>query len=303
MKKVIALLCMAFAVCSAYAQTNEEVEEQVDTLVTVTPQEIADVDPETSLDQPATKADMAEFSAQLLALGEKMMASDAVQPQTPVVGKHRICQTLEIAPIAGKDKDPNDGGDDDRNHDGKADNLPDIASNINLGMNIGYTISFVPGKMVDGKFKDNPLGFAYNTGFIAAFDHQDKYEITYDFLGKFGLETGHDHTLGIGVNLLFGGGKSAGTFFDLDDIEDGKEGDNIQLEPEEYTMWCMKTGVEIRVRINLLTTNVKNMDVYAFARFVYSFNPQNDDELLKQNIINIWSPESFSSGISVAYNF
>ena len=306
-KVVIIMLGMMFAVCSAYAQTNEEIEEQViDTLVTVTPQEIADVDtsPKTEASEPVTKSDLAELSSLLTALGQKMLEEDA--PPTgplsfPVMGKtkfaqsHYIYQTVEVSTIAGKDKDPDNGDEgEDVNHDGKNDNIPDVISNLNLGMNIGYSLIFVPGTIKGDQLEINRFGFAYSTGFIAAFDRQDNYDVTCDFLGKLGVETGNGHALGIGVDFLFGGGKSAGTIYDLDDEE---------LTPEHYTMWCLKYGAQVWLKTNLFTTSIKNTDVLAFARFVHSQNPMNDQELLNYNLVNQWVEESWQFGVTLRYRF
>ena len=307
MRKVFAImLCMIFAVCSAYAQNLEEIEEQVDTLTVQQPISAeTDVVPESDASpQYATKSDLAELSSLLTAIGNKMLEGDA--PETgkltfPVEGKtkfarsHYIYQTIEISPIAGKDKDPDDGDDgDDVNHDGKNDNIPDVMSNLNLGMNIGYSLIFVPGKINGDMLEINRFGFAYSTGFIASFDRQDNYDVTCDFLGKFGLETGNGHALGIGVDFLLGGGKTAGTIYDLDDEE---------LTPEYYTMWCFKQGVQVWLKTNLLTTAIKNTDILAFARFVHSSNPQNDDELLKANLFNQWIEESWQFGVTLRYRF
>ena len=302
MKKIVAMLCMVFAVCSAYAQMS-------DTLFigSYPSQEEVVSHPQTEF---VTKAELAELSALLTEFGQKLSESEApiAEPITyPVTGKtkfarkHYIYQTAEISTIAGKDKDADDGDQDDyaAANDGSegssnSGDPQDIISNLNLGMNIGYSLVFVPGTINGDKLEANRFGFAYSTGFIAAFDRQDNYDVTCDFLWKIGVETGNGHAMGIGIDLMLGGGKTAGFLIDLDDAS---------AEPYPYTLWCWKQGLQVKLRSDFLTTGIKNADVSAFVRFIHSINPQDDEDLLNDNLFNKWIEESWQFGVMISYHF
>lgn len=139
-----------------------------------------------------------------------MLEEDADVPAPPymMIGKTRVVQAIEISTIAGKDRDQDaDGGEDEAaaynaGKDGSNDaELPDVASSLNLGMNIGYSLIFTPGKVRDNQWTPNTFGFSYSTGFIASFDRQDDYDVTCDFLWKLGVETGTGHVFSIGIDL------------------------------------------------------------------------------------------------------
>ncbi|HCU59462.1 MAG TPA: hypothetical protein DIC64_05755 [Alphaproteobacteria bacterium] len=301
------MLGMMFALGFAYAQTNEEVDVQSDTLQTITPQMQADVD-YPSEEKAVTKSDLLQLSALLSSVGQQMLKEDVSDPKESffMIGKTKVIQTVEISTIAGKDRDMDtEEGDkalaeydearaQETQTTGNNREVPDVISNLNLGMNIGYSMIFIPGRIDDDLWAPNKFGFAYSTGFIASFDREDNKEVTCDFLWKLGVETGNGHTLGIGVDLLLGGGKTAGTAFDLQDAE---------LVSAPYTAWCFKQGVQVWLKTNLLTTSIKNTDILAFARFVRSQNPYNDEELLKDNILNLWKEESWQFGITLRYRF
>jgi len=300
MKRIVAMLGMVFAVCIAYAQTEDfPVVENQEEMVS-----------NTSETQFVTKSDLAELTALLNDFGQKVTESE-VSPFAPITypvagktkfaRKHYIYQTAEISTIAGKDKDMDDDDKDDysSNQDGSGSSSnsggpQDIISNLNLGMNIGYSLVFVPGTIKGDKLEANRFGFAYSTGFIAAFDRQDNYDVTCDFLWKLGVETGNGHAMGIGIDLMLGGGKTAGFLIDLDDLD---------ADPYPYTAWCWKQGLQVKLRSDFLTTGVKNADVSAFVRFIHSINPQNDEELMELNVLNNWLEESWQFGVMISYHF
>ena len=241
----------------------------------------------------------------ILAVCQAYAQEPEINLTVPVMGtgkffqKHYIYQTVEISTIVGKDKDEaQDSFDDSDEVSGSSsrnNNLPDIVKNLNLGMNIGYSLIFVPGKIKDDLLEINRFGFAYSAGFIAAFDRQDEYDVTCDFLGKIGVETGNGHALGIGVDLLLGGGKSAGvTYVEVDD----------EWQSYPYTKWCFKQGMQVWLNTNLLTTGIKNTDILAFGRFVYSKDPQGDEITDTEDItLDNWIEESWQFGITLRYRF
>lgn len=249
------MLCMIFAFCAAYAQTDSNVLTS---------------------------------------------ASDTLSIKVPLHGKsrfaqsHYIYQTAEISMLVGHDKNRDDNDANQGATDGDSFTAPDIISGLNKGMNIGYSLIFVPGTIKNDELELNRFGFAYSTGFVAAFDRQDDYDVTCDFLFKLGVETGNGHALGVGLDGLIGGGKSSGTMYDLNDETQ---------TPNNYTMWCYKYGAQLWIKTNLLTTNVENSDILVFARFVDSKNPQNDNLLWENGIYNDWIEESWQFGVMFRYCF
>ena len=83
---------------------------------------------------------------------------------------------MSLAILYGNDSDKETETDYNNTADGA--NLGDVADNIdakigaNLGTNIEYSLKFIPGKLSDGIFKDNPFGFAIDLGMILAADKQ-----------------------------------------------------------------------------------------------------------------------------------
>jgi len=275
---------MMFVVWGSYAQTNESVEEQLDTLSFVSSQPAAYVD-----------NDLTQTSSILTNLAQKMLEDDTVDSSASylMIGGTRVEQMVEISTITGKDKDLDTGTPSDISN-GKE--IPDVISNLNFGMNIGYSAIFIPGKVRDAHWAPNPLGFAYLTGFIASFDRQDTYNVTCDFLWKVGVESGNGHALGVGLDLLLGGGKTAGTTLYCPSSEEG-------VEKFPYTIWCWKQGAQVWIKTNLLTTNIENTDLLVFARFVHSIDPQKDVDFEKKQLINQWIEESWQFGVTLRYRF
>ena len=253
-KRVLITFSVIFAVCQAYAQT-------VDALL-----------------QASEAASETEFVPE-------------VNIKVPIKGDSKFSrkfytyQTLEFSTIAGKDKDQSD----DEAVE-KSQGISGIINDLNVGLNVGYSMIFVPGRVVDDQLELNRFGFAFSTGLLAAFDHQDEYDVTCDFLLKLGVETGNGHALGIGLDMLLGGGKSAGAMYD-------------EEVSYPYTMWCWKRGAQMWLKTNLLTTGIKNMDILAFARFVYSQNPDKDEGVANPELMTLWLEESWQFGITLRYRF
>lgn len=279
----IMLFCMIFAVGQAYAQDSISFVQAN----------------ETYAETRTNTNDLQQLIPLLSALSEKMSEGGEVpEPKGtfPVIGKskfaqhHHIYQTIEISTIVGKDKDRDDDSDDVQDNkatDGTSTQTTDVISNLNLGMNIGYRLLFVPGIVQGENLVVNRFGFAYSVGLIAAFDRQDDYDVTCDFLGKVGIETGNGHAIGMGVDYLIGTGKTAGTLFFENDPA-----------PYPYTMWCFKQGFQVWLNTNLLTTAMGDADILAFGRFVHSKNPLDDLELAEDGISNFWLEESWQFGVT-----
>ena len=230
--------------------------------------------------------------------------------EVPVFGKskftqrHYITQRLEISVIGGTDIKDGEGSSVKNEYDSPEDE-DKSEPGFNWGLNFGYSLVFAPGRVEGDKLYLNRFGIAYSTGLIASFDKQDKYGTSCDFLLKLGIEAGHGHPMGIGFDLLVGTGKSAGEYNFT--VEDDEAAPNNNSEPEEmnvpYTKWCFKYGTQLWLRSNLLQAKVKNTDVRLFARYVYSKNPEDEDELLKDEIFCDWHEESWSFGLTFCYTF
>lgn len=288
------MFCMVFAMCWAHAQN-----EVSDSLATETQNE------------KVTSTDLDQLSALMTELNLRLQSAETNPEKeilVPLHGKskfarsHYIYQTLEISTVVGKDKDQDENDQENQKAGGDGSSQvepPDVIANLNLGLNIGYSLIFVPGKVQDDKLQLNRLGFAYSTGLIASFDRQDKYGVTCDFLLKLGVETGNQHPLGIGFDALIGTGKTAGSIFDFNDVNEN----NPEPEQDYYTAWCFKYGAQVWIKTNLFSTNIKNSDLLVFARFVESKNPYNDEILWNQGFVNMWLEEAWQFGVTFRYRF
>ncbi len=295
MKKTITFMLGMFICICGFAQTEEESTSLPEQGLT---EEVGAPQVQSSLQA----SDLQQLSDILNRLGGQMLQTE-VDPDAPIqyplrgksrfARKHYIYQTVEISTIAGKDKDISQGSD----IDDSANNPTDMISKLNFGMNIGYSMIFVPGQIKDDRLEINRFGFAYSLGTVASFDRQEDYGVTCDFLAKFGVETGNGHSLGIGFDAMIGTGKSPGVFYELNP----KDPDDN--DPNYYTSWCFKYGSQIWLKTNLVTTKIKNTDMLVFARLVYSQNPYDDDALLQNGFDNYWLEESWQFGVTLRYRF
>lgn len=224
----------------------------------------------------------------------------------PVVGKnkfamrHRIAQRLEVSVIGGSDSDDGDSGTMQSSYKTQDDVYDDLqdGGKFNYGLNIGYSLLFVPGKVQGDSLRLNRLGMAYSFGLVASFDRQEYYGVTCDFLGKIGFEAGYGHKMGIGMDFLLGTGKSAGDYDFM--LEENGEKFNVNTP---YTKWCLKYGAQLWIRSNLLKASVKNTDIRLFVRYVYSKNPENPAQLAEEGVICNWKKESWTFGLTFCYEF
>ena len=167
-----------------------------------------------------------------------------------------------------------------------------------LSLNFGASIIFVPGKPTDNRLKVNSLGFAYNVGLLSSFEKSEKYDVTCDFFAKAGVEIGNQHTLGIGFDLLAGGGKSKGDVFFFDDIV-------LDEEPKKvtsYTAWCFKYGGQIWFRTGLLKEALRGVEVLTFAQLVFAKDPGIVSPLSKVHL-GKWKDENWKFGVMIRYPF
>lgn len=211
--------------------------------------------------------------------------------------KFRITQSVSLAILYGNDSDKEN----ETNYEAPADgvNLGDVADNIdtkigaNLGTNIEYSLKFIPGKLSNGIFHDNPFGFAFDFGLILAADKQSQYGFTFDGLLKVGIETGYDHSMGLGFDFLFGTGKSPGFIYFFDDATNS--------EPIPYTEWCLKNGFQFWVRSGLIKQLLPNSTTSIFVRYVYSQEPK--DAISDENVFLFWQEEALQIGLLINFKF
>ena len=294
-KKFVVILCMMVCAYEMFAQTEYSYLDTIPKSETV--------------EQNSSTQELIfllrEFNAHALA-EQQLQIPDYDKIYVPVCGdskfaqRHHIMQRLEISMLGGADKDDDNPDADDVADAAKGKEESDPVNPMNIGFNIGYSAVFVPGKTEKGKLHLNRFGFAYSLGFLAALDRQEKFGITFDFLGKVGLETGNSHAMGLGVDFLFGGGKSA-VLTALPFTADFTYKDHD-------TEWCLKYGFQIWLRSNLLHANIQNTDVRLFVRYVYSQNPTNEMDLDfdRDGVPSgyyIWNPESWQFGLTYCYEF
>ena len=199
-----------------------------------------------------------------------------------------IYPTLDMCTSLSKDKnrpDPENGN---------------IEADVSTGLslNFGASIIFVPGKRTDNALKVNPLGFAYNFGFISAVEKSEKYEVTCDFLLKAGVEIGNQHAMGVGLDILAGYGKSKGdVFFYKNIIEDTEPASTTS-----YTNWCFEYGGQIWFRTGLLKDKIQGIEVLTFVQLLWAKNPEIMTPV-SINHMNIWKEENWKIGVMIRYPF
>lgn len=211
-----------------------------------------------------------------------LMTCATVHAQTDslsiVKDKVKFSQTVAIATLFGGDNDQTDYSFTD-----KEDAAEDIDSKASgFGTNIDYSLKIIPRK--------NPFGLALNLGFIASIDKQNGY-FTMDGLLKIGFETGNEHAMGLGIDLLFGGGKSPGYIYDLSETE---------AEPVPYTDWCLKNGIQVWLRTGLIKSLLPNSTTSIFVRYVYSKEPNQDLPEI-EDLFFFWQEESLQVGFLVEF--
>lgn len=172
-------------------------------------------------------------------------------------------------------------------------------SSTGWGLNFGYSLLFVPGREKEGMLKINPLGFAYGIGYMASFSQSDRYGTCCSFLGKFSIELGSFRSMGVGFDLLGGGGKTAGDVFIFSKgIIESETADKVV----PYTEWCWQYGAQIWMKVNLFGSLMKNVETLVFARLVESVDPKVMSEA-SQFTYNMWKGETWFFGTTIRYSF
>jgi len=328
MKKItfLVIFVMTFCVSEMRAQSVDkdvdfvEVKNPIDSVDTENV-EFSEISSKKEVPKP--KADNYEDVSKLLkifntiAMENQQKTTDSytnifypIEGKSKFMRRHHVTQRLEISVLGG-----NDGSEDNAQNtsqDIKAESNGNVRDQyygkMNFGLNIGYSLVFIPGHIEDERLRINKFGFGYSVGLIAAFDKQDYYGETCDFLAKIGVETGNDHNMGIGFDFLVGTGKSCGnTYFMLND-EDASQAKQYDESftndwAEPYTAWCFKYGGQLWVRSNLLKTSMGNTDIRLFTRYVYSVNPHKTTDFSEFLLYGDWMEESWQFGLTFCYTF
>lgn len=330
--RIFAIYVMVFCVCTVYAQTevtdSVTTYEESDTYVGNDDESSASADDESFSSDAKTPADKPNVSAHRLPSNSKdnldpemlneilryfhkaAQDNQNLAPQkdyskiyVPIEGKrkfwrrHHLDQRLELSVMAGKDGDNDDYVAKDDDESERMENSK--KSMFNYGLNVGYSLVFIPGHEEGNQLRLNRYGFAYSAGLIASYDKNDDYGVTCDFLLKLGIETGYGHNMGLGFDILLGTGKSAGDYVVL-----YKDNDDVEMLTQPFTKWCFKRGAQFWVRTGMLGSALKNTDIRIFARYVYSKEPAedvlSDDESIE---FSVWQEESWQFGLTFCYTF
>ncbi|MBQ7659916.1 MAG: hypothetical protein IJS26_04150 [Alphaproteobacteria bacterium] len=276
------LFCMVLAVGEAYAQDVDT------TRIELTTEEV-------STDfQPIPTLQMPDVDTVFETAGPEWVVP--VKGRSKFAKRHYIFQRLEISTMAGQDKNEEDSDDSDApTPESSTPDQPNLIAGLNYGLNFGYSLVFVPGQVQDNQLIMNRFGFGYSVGFLSEFDKQKDYGVTCDFMFKTGVETGSGHALGLGIDFLVGGGKSAGVSYLI-------ENDTLS-DPDHYTAWCFKYGMQLWLNTSFLTTGLKNSDILAFVRYIRSVDPEDENQNIKDGIYNEWIEESWQFGVTFVYRF
>ena len=175
----------------------------------------------------------------------------------------------------------------------------DETKSTGWGLNFGYSLVIIPGREKDDMLQLNLLGFAYNIGFLASFAQSDRYGTTCNFLAKAGIELGSFRSIGIGFDLLGGGGKSPGDLFVFKNgLVESEKADEII----PYTAWSWQYGGQLWMKVNLMGSLIKNTETLVFARLIESVDPQ-IMTTASQIHFNLWKQEMWFFGTTIRYSF
>jgi len=336
---VIMLVMVSFAGNNLFAQNEELVtDEQLQLIDTsLVPEQAIATEPEDASveesSEPATQVLTMNDLQSVVALlnntvGDNKQNKLGTEPSVAVpfhkhrkINGHHVCQRLELSIMGDKSESSMDlanklfggalavagkiGGDADENF---AEKMESKTGGLGLGANFGYSLVFIPGYREDGaaELELNRFGFGYSVGLISQFDHEKNAGLSWDFLGKVGIETGFNKAIGVGIDLLFGGGKTTQTVVDFGDVN-FEDPDPNDLDISSESLWCAKAGTQLWLRLNFLTKSINNFDTALFSRFVYSFRPYSENEMLERMMDDdecpVWQYEAWSFGFTMTYFF
>ena len=183
-----------------------------------------------------------------------------------------------ISDVAANKIDEEDYGDDTENHN-------------KYGGGIKYSRVYMLGKIVDGKWQPNQVGFAWSWGGLVSYSFEDGVGNYVDVMGKVGVQIGHD--ICVGVDALLGGGITPYNTFLTDDV-------NYNLVNK--SVFCYKYGVQLWGSLNF------SRDTYTcvYGRFIRSVRPSDGKFNLSgdwEMIYEDFDPNSWTVGLAVGYKF
>ena len=286
MKKVLLLMTLGM-VCAVCMAQNEEktIPENVSTMN-------ANVGSAGSMDGILSMmADPQNFlSADTTKLGYMTEVLLPIRGKSKFLHKNYMRQSLDVSPAISVGKTSTEN---------ELSVSSDETSSTGWGLNFGYSLLFVPGEQKGEMLQLNPLGFAYGIGFVSSFAQSDRYGTTCSFLGKLSIELGAFRSMGLGFDMLGGGGKSAGdVFMFAKGIVESAQADKIV----PYTEWCWQYGGQLWMKVNLMGSLIKNAETLVFARLITSVDPGVMKEA-SQYHFNAWKGETWLFGTTIRYSF
>ena len=174
--------------------------------------------------------------------------------------------------------DAEDYGDDAENHQ-------------KFGGDIKYSREYMLGKIVDGVWVPNSVGFAWSWGGLISYSYEKEIGSYVNLMGKAGVQIGND--ICIGVDALMGGGITPYNTFLTNDV-------NYNLINK--SVFCFKYGIHLWGSLNF------SKDTYTavFGRYIRSVKPRGGNFTLSDEwelVYEDFDPDSWTVGLAVGYKF
>ena len=167
----------------------------------------------------------------------------------------------------------------------------DAENDQKIGGGIKYSRVYTSGKEVDGKWQQNPLGFAWSWGGLFSYSYQKDVGSYVNAMGKVGVQIGTD--ICVGVDALVGYGVTPYNTFLTNDMNH---------HVVNKSVWCFKAGVELWGSLNF------SKDTYTviYGRYINSVRPNNGNYKLSKDwevVLEDFDPSSWTVGLAVGYKF
>ena len=171
-----------------------------------------------------------------------------------------------------------DYGDDTENHN-------------KYGGGIKYSRVYMKGKVIDGKWVPNPIGFAWSWGGLFDYSYEKEIGSYVSAMGKVGIQIGHD--ICIGIDALMGAGVTPYNTFITNEI-------NYNIVNK--SAWCFKYGVQLWGSLNF------SGDTYTaiYGRYIHSVKPSNGHYELSKGwdvVCEDFDPTGWTVGLAIGYKF
>lgn len=168
----------------------------------------------------------------------------------------------------------------------------DTSNEKKIGGGIAYSRTYISGyTSPDGVWKPNKIGFGISWGGLLSYSYEKDMGSYVNFMGKAGVQIGHDIT--IGVDGLLGCGVTPyNTFY--------SNGMNYSMLNK--SAFCFKYGVQLWGSINFSKATYTK----AYARYICSVKPNSAITSLPtgwETIVEDFDPTSWTVGLAVGYHF